>query len=217
MWGEKHLQYAVHLNNLAMLLHEMGQNAEAVELLQQTLQIRQAKLGDKHESVAQCLLNIGSIYYADQNLAAAGPLFRQALDIFESAGGGGQPLTRLARTNLGLTLLAERKFDEAEALLRTDLDWTKKEFGENRKEYAESLSRMVVLYGNQGRYNDALPLAEHAAQIQQFVAGPEDPQTHQAQLVLAKVRGKLNDKPAGDAAVKSMARPPDTAARRPLN
>ena len=125
--------------------------------------------------MAQCLLNIGSIYYADQNLAAASPLFRQALDIFEPAVGGGHAMTRLARTNLGLTLMAERKFDEAEALLRTDLDWTKKEFGENHEEYAESLSRLVVLYGNQGRYNDALPLAERAAKIQQFVAGARRP------------------------------------------
>jgi tetratricopeptide (TPR) repeat protein len=213
LWGENHLQYAVHLNNLAMLLHDMNRNAEAVALLQQTTQIRRDQLGDKHESVAQSLLNTGTIYYADQNLAAAGPLFRQALEIFEPTIGGGQAMTRMARSNLGLTLMAERHFDEADTLLRADLDWIKKELGENHAEYAEGLSRLVASYGNQGRYNEALPLAERAAEIHRKTAGPDDAHTRAAQELVSKVRSKLGTKPATDSATTASVRAPASVAR----
>jgi tetratricopeptide (TPR) repeat protein len=125
-------------------------------------------------------------------------------------------MTRMARSNLGLTLMAERNFDESEKLLRMDLDWIKKELGENHAEYAEGLSRLVVSYGNQGRYEDALPLAERAAEIHRKAAGPEDAHTRAAQELVSKVRSKLGTKPTTDSATTLSAKPQTSAARGPV-
>ena len=43
VWGESRVEYATHLNNLAMLLHEMGRDAEAVALMVKSTDIRRQR------------------------------------------------------------------------------------------------------------------------------------------------------------------------------
>ncbi len=200
LWGEKHLQYAVAENNLAMLLHDMNRDDEAVELLTRSLDIRRAVLGQTHHSVGDSLLNIGSVRYAQQKYGEAVPPLREALALLQSALGPGHRSSRLARTNLALTLLAQKEFAEAEQLLRADLEVTWKEVGERHPDYAEDLSRLAALYGNQGRYDEAQPLAERAATIHRSALGPDDARTRSAEELAAKVRAAAARKTADGAA-----------------
>jgi tetratricopeptide (TPR) repeat protein len=198
LWGETNVEYAGHLNNLAMLLHEMGRDAEAIDLMTKATEIRRRALGEQHPVVGLSYLNLGTAYYAMQNFQQAAPLFRQALAIFESSFGAGHPRTRLARSNLGLTVMALGDYAEAEELLRADLEWTCKNLGEQHPDYAEGLGRLASLYGNQGRYEESLPLAEQSAATHVAASGPDDPRSRQAQELVAKVRSKLAAKPATD-------------------
>jgi tetratricopeptide (TPR) repeat protein len=196
VWGDDHPEYATHLNNLGMLLHEMGRGAEAVELLTRATTIRRGALGAQHVPVAQTLLNLGFVYCARQDYDQAEPCFREALTIFEPALGGGDPLTRKTRASLAIARMALRDFAEAEQLLRADLEWTRKQCGDDHPETAESLMRLAVLFGNQGRYDEALPLAERAATIHRAAAGSDKDRTQALDELVATIRDRLEKKKA---------------------
>jgi len=198
VWGAQHVEYALHLNNLAMLLHEQEKNAEASDLLTRALDIRRQAAGERHEVVGHTHLNLGSVYYAERQYGKATASFREALAIFEPALGGGHGATRKARTSLALTRMAERDFREAELLLREDLAVTRRDLGEINAEYAEDLARLAALYGNEGRFDQALPLAEQSAAIHAKAGGPADPRGRQSQELVAKVRERIAARsPAG--------------------
>ena len=129
-----------------------------------------------------------------QNYAEAEPCFREALAIFERALGGGDRLTRQARASLAIARMAQREFAEAEQLLRTDLEWTRKQFGDSHPDTAEDLMRLAILFGNQGRYVEALPLAERTAATHRSAAGADQNRTRSFDELVAKVRGRIEQK-----------------------
>ncbi|MBI2823263.1 MAG: tetratricopeptide repeat protein [Planctomycetia bacterium] len=214
VWGDQHAEYALHLNNLGMLYYDMGDHARAGEFLRQALDIRRAALGEKHPLVAHSLFNLGSTYHAAGDSAQAAPLFRQALTIFESSLGAGHRMARLAGANLGIALGTLRDFPAAEAVLREDMEITRRELGENRAEFAECLTRLAILYGNQGRYAEAQPLADQAVAIHRAASGADHPATRKTEEIAASVRERLNSR-AGSAstATRIPAVPPESGAR----
>src|SRR5580704_1803406 len=120
-----------------MLLHEMGQDVEAIDLMSKATDIRRQGLGDQHPLVALSMLNLGTTYYGTKAYDKAVPQFRQALAIFEPSLGPAHPHTRMARASLGLVLMAQKEYAESEQLLRADLDCIRKDLSEKHPEYAE--------------------------------------------------------------------------------
>ena len=118
VWGETHVEYARHLNNLGMLQYDRGDLPPAIETLQRALTIRRQSLSATDPLIAHSLLNLGSAQFASKDYAAATPLFRQALELFSPPLGEAHAMTRLARGNLGMSLMAEKKYAEANAVMR---------------------------------------------------------------------------------------------------
>ncbi|MFN8480566.1 MAG: tetratricopeptide repeat protein [Kouleothrix sp.] len=59
------------MNNLGMLLHDMGDLAGARAYYAQALDIRRAVLGEHHPDTAQSLNNLGTLLQAQGDLAGA--------------------------------------------------------------------------------------------------------------------------------------------------
>jgi len=192
VWGSNSAERAAHDHDLALLLLETGQNAAAANLFARVVENWITSLGPEHRSVGEAHLNLGRAQYALNDYSRAEAHMHQALSILEASLGATAPPTRHARINLGLTLMAERKFEEAEALLRNDLNGVAQQYGQSHPETAEGLLRVAILYGNQGRYPEALPFAERAVEVHRAITGAGHPLTRNAESIAAMVRNKMS-------------------------
>ena len=79
--GERHLDVAESLDNLAELYLGRGRSVEAEPLLLEALDIRREQLEERHLDVAESLDNLGRLYVSQDRYNEAEPLLRQALEI----------------------------------------------------------------------------------------------------------------------------------------
>lgn len=191
LFGENHLEYARHLNNLGMLAYDRANLPLAIETLNKALAIRQKFLPADDPLIAHSLFNLGSAYYASKNYAEATPRLQQALAIFDKSMSPTHSITRLARLNLGMSLMAEKKYAETEAVFQKDYDLAARAYGDNSPIVAESMLRLGVLFGNQGRYSEADPLISRAAAIERAALGADHPATKQAEQLAEQVHARL--------------------------
>jgi CHAT domain-containing protein len=100
--GERHPDYALSLNNLALLYRAMGDYARAEALHRQALEIQKQALGERHPLYATSLHNLAALYQAMGDYARAEPLYRQALEIQKQALGERHPSYATSLNNLAL-------------------------------------------------------------------------------------------------------------------
>ena len=81
LWGRRHPDYALALNNLAMVHRAMGNYRAALPLLQQALQLTDDTLGRRHPDFALGLNNLAALYRDQGKLGDAEPLFKDALEM----------------------------------------------------------------------------------------------------------------------------------------
>jgi tetratricopeptide (TPR) repeat protein len=91
---------ATILNNLAMLLRDRGDLADAEPLSRHALAIDEKALGPNHPSVTTDLDHLAMLLWDKGDPAAAEPLLRRALAIDEKALGPNHPSTRRVRKDL---------------------------------------------------------------------------------------------------------------------
>lgn len=87
------------MSSLGVAYNDLGRVEEALEQLQKTLEMRKYMVGKRHPSVAECLNNLGSIYYSRGFLQKAVEHFEEALEQLAEASEG-----RLEGAYVALTL-----------------------------------------------------------------------------------------------------------------
>ncbi len=157
--------YAVALNNLASLLEDRGNFAEARPLLEKSLELRKSVNGQKHPSVATALNNLGRLEFALGNSARARLLLDEALDIRrERFGTDSLPvaatLAVIARVRhaQGEVREAESDYRAALGILRSRLSPTHA----NVISVEVGLGRVLL---DLGRPTEAEPLLRHAVEV----------------------------------------------------
>ena len=88
------------LNNLGLVLQDMGDLAGAKEHLERALGIDEAVYGKDHPDVATDVNNLGSVLKAMGDLAGAKEHYERALVILEKFLPPGHPLIEATRRNL---------------------------------------------------------------------------------------------------------------------
>jgi tetratricopeptide (TPR) repeat protein len=81
--GDRHLDVATSLNNLAALYDDQGRYAEAEPLYQRSLQIRETQLGKNHPDVATSLNNLAVLYESRGDAGRALSFLTQGMQIEE--------------------------------------------------------------------------------------------------------------------------------------
>ena len=105
--GETHPDYAMGLNNLAVLLLTMGQYTEAEPLHRQALEIGRKTLGEAHPDYATGLNNLAGVLEAVGRYAEAEPLYQQAVEVVRASLGDDHPNTRRLAGNYVRLLRAQ--------------------------------------------------------------------------------------------------------------
>jgi serine/threonine protein kinase len=155
VFGEGHAEYAIRLNDLATAVEVQGRLEEAQSLFEQALRIARGQLGDQHPRVAGMMLNLARVQIERGGGAATEPVLRHVLSVRERILKEGDWRTAQARSLLGASLLAQARYAEAERLMVAAAGELRPVAGPQSRERLANRARLVVLYEELGRLEQA--------------------------------------------------------------
>jgi tetratricopeptide (TPR) repeat protein len=183
--SKEHPDTAFSLNNLAVLLENQGNLAEAQPLFERALAIYENVRGPEHGATAAVLNNLALLLQDQGKLAEARPLFERALAISEKALGPEHPNTATDMSNLARVLRDTGHANEAEPLFQKAIAIGEKALGRDHsttQRYASHYARLLV---QTGRAKEALATAQSALATHEAASGPIHPWTKDSARVTA--------------------------------
>ena len=195
--GEKHLDYAALLNDLACCYSCMKDYSKAIELLLQALEIRKEEQGEEHPDYATPLNNLVHCYLDLDDYPKAIELCLHASEILKKRLG-----EELDEEYLDYAALLHRiagyydhigKYDKAVELGLQALEIRKKILGEENLDYAASLNNLAVYYSMLDDYDKAIELGSQALEIEKKILGEENLDYAGSLYNLAGSYGKSGD------------------------
>jgi Tfp pilus assembly protein PilF len=189
--GDRHLDVAGSLNNLAALCYAQGRYAEAEPLYQQALELKRELLGHRHPDVALSLNNLAALYRAQGRYAEAEPLYQQALELRRELLGERHPDVAQSLNNLAGLYQSQGRYEEAEPLFQQALELRRELLSDRHPQVATSLFNLGGLRYKQKRYPEALDLFLEAEAIYLTTLGADHPRTQTLQSWLAPTRAAL--------------------------
>jgi len=101
VYGDRHPDVAIRLNNIGSAWKALGEAKKAIEYYEQALSIDKAVYGDRHPNVAIRLNNIGSAWDALGEAKKAIEYYEQALSIDKAVYGDRHPSVAIKLNNIG--------------------------------------------------------------------------------------------------------------------
>jgi tetratricopeptide (TPR) repeat protein len=163
--GEKHPEIANGLENVAMSLQDKGDLAGAEDMYQQSLTMRRELLGENHPEVGRTLANIASLRYDRGETRVAIENMREVLAIYRKAYPADHPETARVLNTIGFWLTLAHNYTEADRYMSEALAMRRRLFDEHQPDLASSLMLTAMLRDAEGRYTEALELAQTAKRI----------------------------------------------------
>jgi serine/threonine-protein kinase len=171
---------AAPLPAVAEALHEVGVVAqwrkryeEADRAYREALALRRATLGLEHVLTAQTESLLGRLELERNRVAAAEPLLRHALAVFERAGEAHAADAASVLNTLGRLEHGRQDFDAAERSFRASLTVRERLFGGRHPTVCESLVNLGVLAEARGQLEQAVSLYERVLPIRIESRGPD--------------------------------------------
>jgi tetratricopeptide (TPR) repeat protein len=168
---------AFALNQLALTLHDMGEDEEAQHLYRETMRIYEKTLGKAHPSYATGLNNLANLLRHQGRYEGVEHLYREALAIDEKTLGKMHPKYAIHLSNLANLLKDQGRYEEAEPLCQEAMTIFEKTLGKTHPKYAVNLTNMANLFTSQGRYDKAELLYREALDILHKRVGDNHPHT----------------------------------------
>jgi CHAT domain-containing protein/Tfp pilus assembly protein PilF len=191
--GERHPEYAMSLNNLALLLESQGDYAAARPLFEQALAINKGVLGERHPEYAMSLHDLAGLLRSQGDYAAARPLNEQALAILKEVLGERHRDYAMSLNSLAVLLAWQGDYAVARPLFEQALAINKELRGERHRDYASSLNNLAALFMSEGDHAAARPLFEQALAIRREVLGERHPEYATSLNNLAKLLDAQGD------------------------
>ena len=151
--GEKRPEYAQTLSNLAASVELQGRLDEAQAMLEECLRIAQPQLGGDHLRVVTYSVNLARVRIARDDAAATESSLRHALKIRAQVLAPGDWRIAQVQSLLGATLMAQRRYSEAEPLMLAADGVLEAIGGAQRRERIANRRRLAALYSVSGRAN----------------------------------------------------------------
>jgi tetratricopeptide (TPR) repeat protein len=176
-FGPDHPDTAASLNNLAVLLENVGDLQGSRPLKERALAIYEKALGPDHPHTATTLDNLGSVLESQGDFAGARPYLERALAVREKALGPDHPDTALSLNNLGHLLKMRGDLAEARLHFERALAIREKVLEPDHLDTAVSLNNLGSLLQDQGDLAGARPYLERALAIREKALEPDHPDT----------------------------------------
>ncbi len=161
--GGQPLIQARLMDTIGEIYSELGLYGPARPLLERSVELRTALLGEEHLEVAASLQDLADLY--QRSGGEAEPLYRRALAIREEALGPDHPLVADVLSNLAVLHARRGQFDRAEELLERALSIRERAVGPDHTDVAKALNNLAGVYQYTGRLEEAEPLHRRALEI----------------------------------------------------
>jgi CHAT domain-containing protein/tetratricopeptide (TPR) repeat protein len=159
--GENSAEYISAAINLGSLYMSQGKFPDAEEIFEVALnQINPSEL-----AYTTVLNNQALVYQSLGQLDKSESIFQKIKVLDSAAYGITHPSYAITLSNLGQVLNAERKYKEAEVVIKTALDILKKNDEVNTSSYAIKLNNLARVYMESGQPQKAIPTLEQALAI----------------------------------------------------
>ncbi len=159
---------------LGVIHKEVGDLAEAEQIIKQALRRAQA-LGPTGTALsAECLQHLAGIFFRQQNYSEAETTQLKAMELMQQAFGE-TPILIGCRCRLARIYMQTGKGAQAEAILRGAIPAEKAAFGPVSPLVSFSLQYLGELYASQQKFADAEPLLAEALSIREKGHGPNHP------------------------------------------
>jgi tetratricopeptide (TPR) repeat protein len=165
---------ATGLENLALILYELGDYAGARPLFERLLEIRERTLGPDHTEVASTLNNLGILLRESGELQEAQLMHEKALAIYEAKRGPDDLDVARVLSNLGNVQSDRGDYAGARISYERALAIEEKALGSTSPEVATTANNLAVLLKYIGDYQNAHLLFERCLRIEEATLGPSD-------------------------------------------
>jgi tetratricopeptide (TPR) repeat protein len=181
--GPEHNDLAVAFDGLATVYEATGRNSEAEAALVRALMLRETSVGPESTAVAKSLDLLGSFYQRQGRIEKAMPLHQRALAIYQEpkdpprTGGRagfdlnsslfpkGDPAVAISLNYIGGIHLAQKRYEEAEPLLRKSLAILEASILADTRTVVPILENLQRLYVAQGRGVEAEKIGTRLSSI----------------------------------------------------
>lgn len=153
---------AYTLNDLALVLIDVGSYSDAESLLTQSLALHERLRGALHPDVASTANNLGLAYDYQERLDEAERWYRHSLESYRAILGDQHPQVALIADNLGAMLSTTGNWDASYEMLSLALSIRRTTLGEQSLAYGETLSNLGHLWKFQGEWERAEPFLREA-------------------------------------------------------
>lgn len=109
-------QLAAGFNNLGVLRHYQGRDAEATQYLERSVETSSASVGRNHPTLIKPLANLGTLYSLGGRNKDADAVFQRALKIAESTYGSSHPVYATVLMNYAACIRKDGRKGEAKKL-----------------------------------------------------------------------------------------------------
>jgi serine/threonine-protein kinase len=195
-YGPMHPEVATSKLQVATMAVYLTDVKRSIALTREALAIREAALGRDHPDVAAALITLGMRLGSLGEYEEGEPYLRRAIAINRSIG---PEHAELANALINLGYLLENlpaRAAEAETLLRQALQMRRATLGVDHPLSNYALGDLLYFLVTQGRYQEALPLAEEFVETAKRIFGAENSRTAAVMVTYAEVlrqAGRLDE------------------------
>ncbi len=173
--GPDHVELAVTLDNLGVVLLLNGERAAAETLFRRSLATRESNLGDDDPRVAFSLDYLGIVLQEAGDLAEAERYFRRALAIREQKLDPDHLDVSLSLNYLGALLWERGDYAAARPLYERSLSIREERLDPDHPLIAGVLNNLAILVYDMGDYERAGELYARALELRENALGPDHP------------------------------------------
>jgi serine/threonine protein kinase/tetratricopeptide (TPR) repeat protein len=194
--GPEHPDTAEPMNELAIILLQMGKSAEAQKILEESLAIKRRTLGPEHWQTLHVMTNL-SIALAMQGLLEdAANIVEEYLEIQRRVEGPEAIFTLRSMYNLGIMRRHLGQWAEARPLFDESLKTLRRVFSPDHQDTLRAVNYLGELLLDQRQPAEARALFESALEGQRRVLGPSSDETILTMINLAdalRLQGRLDE------------------------
>jgi serine/threonine protein kinase/Flp pilus assembly protein TadD len=176
VYGDPSAGVAGTLEDLGRILTDAGRFEEADPIIEQAIAMNIEVHGEQSLEVAAAYENKATLVQMwQQDYARAEELTRTGLEIRRAANDTDTMDTASALSNLGILLLLQGRFDEAETYLLENVEIVRRLAGDRHPELAKALENLGNVYYRKQEFDRTLELLGEVMEMRREVLGDDDP------------------------------------------
>jgi serine/threonine protein kinase/tetratricopeptide (TPR) repeat protein len=176
VYGEPSFEVAGALEDVGRILTDAGRFEEAEPVLEEALAMTIEVDGEQSLQVAACLVNQSILLqFWKRDYAAAEELSLRALEIRRAVEETDSLDTASTINGLGILILLQGRYDEAQPLLEENVEITRRLAGERHPEYARALENLGNVHYRKKEFDTTLALLDEVMTIRLEVLGEDSP------------------------------------------